>query len=282
MCVASRLGVDEGACLDDDESREREQGHGGGDAGFPAGRDGDARSARGYRDWAPARRRSPAPLREECRHGETRLGPLGGARRCAFAVLYIVAFTTTGIDFDDTDRAVLAHYASSSARAKEVAAFFLIAAAALSLVVFGNGLRTAISRATDRSDPLAALAWAGTTGCAALILAGNALSRATALAAMDDKFVLNPSTRKLFENAGYLLFVSGALAAILLVAAVAIAVFRLRTLSRWVGWVSIVAALLLPLAIVFIGFLVFLVWVLTVSVSLWSHGRAKKATAVTV
>src|SRR5205809_2892030 len=54
---------------------------------------------------------------------------------CAFAVFYVVAFTTTGIDFDDTDRAVLAHYASGSVRAKEVVAFFLIAAAALSLVV---------------------------------------------------------------------------------------------------------------------------------------------------
>jgi hypothetical protein len=86
----------------------------------------------------------------------------------------------------------------------------------------------------------------------------------------------------LFENAGYLLFVSGTLTAILLVAAVAIAVFRRRTLSRWVGWGSVVAALLLPLAIVFIGFLVFLLWVLAVSVSLWSRGRAENATAVTV
>ena len=65
---------------------------------------------------------------------------------CAFAVFYVVAFTTTGIDFDDTDRSVLAHYASGSARAKEVVAFFLIAAAALSLVVFGNGMRTARPR----------------------------------------------------------------------------------------------------------------------------------------
>jgi hypothetical protein len=213
------------------------------------------------------------------RLGWERWGTLGG---CAFAVLYIVAFTTTGIDFDDTDQAVLAHYASSSARAKEVVAFFLIAAAALALVVFGNGLRTAISRGTDRSDPLAALAWAGTTGCAVLILAGDALSRATALAAYDDTFVLNPSTRKLFENAGYLLYVCAAIAGILLVAAIAIAVFQRRTLSRWVGWVSIVAALLLPLAIVFVGFLVFLVWVLAVSVSLWSYGRAEIANTVAV
>lgn len=203
-----------------------------------------------------------------------RWAALGG---WAFGVLYIVAFTTTGIDFDDTDKAVLGHYASSSARDKEVFAFFLIAAAALSLVVFGNGLRTAISKGASHSDSLAALAWAGTTACAALILAGNALSRATAVAAMDETFVLNPSTRKLLENAGYLLFVSGTLAAILLVGAVAIAVFRLRTLSRWVGWFSVVVAPLLTLAIIFIGFLVLLVWVLAVSVALWSHGRSERA-----
>src|SRR6266540_2265005 len=183
MSVASRLCMDEGAA------------------------EAEARRLSGRTRWRrPRRPRLPrlaagaaqesgaAPRRsvDLARLGWERWAALGG---CAFAVLYVVAFTTTGIDFDDTDRAVLAHYASSSARAKEVVAFFLIAAAALSLVVFGNGLRTAISRATDRSDPLAALAWAGTTGCAALILAGNALSRATALAAMDDNFVLNPSTR---------------------------------------------------------------------------------------
>jgi len=206
-----------------------------------------------------------------------RWAALGG---WAFAFLYIVAFTTTGIDFDDTDKAVFGHYASSSARDKEVVAFFLIAAAALALVVFGNGLRTAISKGASQSDSLAALAWAGTTACATLILAGNALSRATAVAAMDDTFVLNPSTRKLFENAGYLLFVSGTLAAILLVGAVAIAVFRLGILSRWVGWLSVVVAPLLTLAIVFVGFLVLLVWLLAVSVALWRQGRSEEAEAV--
>jgi hypothetical protein len=195
-------------------------------------------------------------------------------------VLYIVAFTATGIDFDDTDQNVLAHYASSTARAKEIVAFFLISAAALSLVVFGNGVRTLIARSGDRSEPLTALAWAGTIGCAVLILAGNALSRATAVAALDDKFVLDPNTRKLFENAGYLLYVTAAWVGILLVVSVAIGVFRHRVLPRWVGWSSIVAALLLPLAIVFIGFLVFLVWVLFVTVSLWVHGRAHPGTAV--
>ena len=40
---------------------------------------------------------------------------------------------------------------------------------------------------------LAPLAWAGATGCAVLILAGNALSRATAFTAMDKEFTLDPN-----------------------------------------------------------------------------------------
>jgi len=103
---------------------------------------------------------------------------------------------------------------------------------------------------------------------------------------MDDTFVLNPNTRKLFgklfENAGYLLFVSGTFAAILLVVAVAIAAFRLRALARWVGWLSVVVALLLPLAIIFIGSLVFLIWVVVVSAALGARSRAENAAPATI
>jgi len=98
-----------------------------------------------------------------------------------------------------------------------------------------------------------------------LILAGHALSRATAFSAMDAEFRLEPNTRRLFENAGFLLFVCGALAAILLTAGVAVAALRHNVLPRWIGWSSVVTAVLLPLAIGFVGFLVFLLWVLLVS-----------------
>jgi hypothetical protein len=88
---------------------------------------------------------------------------------------------------------------------------------------------------------------------------------------MDSDFQLNPNTRRLFETAGFLLFASGALAAILLVAAVSVAALRFGLLARWLGWAGFAAAALLPLAIVFIGYLVLAAWVLAVSFTLASR-----------
>jgi uncharacterized membrane protein YdbT with pleckstrin-like domain len=107
-----------------------------------------------------------------------------------------------------------------------------------------------------------------------LTLAGNAVSRAPAFAAMDDEFQLDANTRRLFENAGLLLLASGALAAILLVVAVSVAVLRYGVLPRWLGWAGFPAAALLVLAVSFLGFLVLFVWVLAVSATLWRSRAA--------
>jgi hypothetical protein len=202
---------------------------------------------------------------------------LAGLAGLAFVVLYVAAFAL-GIEVGKSDREILDYYADSGNRAKEVVAFFLIAAAALAFVVFAGALRSLIARAEQETAMLAALTWAGGTACAVLVLAGNAVSRATAFAAMDDEFQLDPNTRRLFENAGYLLFVTGALAAILLVVAVSLAALRHGVVPRWLGWVGFPAAALLTLAIAFVGFLVLAVWVLAVSAAL-AFGRLT-ATAV--
>jgi hypothetical protein len=83
---------------------------------------------------------------------------------------------------------------------------------------------------------------------------------------MDDP--IDPDTRRLLEDAGVLLFASGAIAAILLVVAVAVASLRFGVLPRWLGWMSLVVVPFLPLAIVFVGFVFLWLWVLTVSVVL--------------
>jgi hypothetical protein len=190
-----------------------------------------------------------------------RLAALAGL---SFVVLYVVAFSL-GIEVGDSDREILAYYANSGHRAKEIVAFFLIAGAALALVVFATALRSLVARAEQESAMLAALAWAGGIACAVLVLAGNAVSRATAYTALDDKFRLDPNTRRLFEDTGFLLFASGALAAILLVVAVSLAGLRYGVLPRWLGWAGFPAAALLTLGIVFVGFLVFALWILVVS-----------------
>jgi hypothetical protein len=185
----------------------------------------------------------------------------------AFVVLWFSAFAL-GIEVGASDREILDHYADSGNRAKEAVAFFLIAAAALAFVLFAGALRSLIREAEQETGMLAAVAWAGGTACAALLLAGNAVSRATAFAAMDDEFELDPNTRRLFEDAGLLLLASGTLAAILLVGAVSLAALRHGLLPRWLGWAGFPAAALLPLAIAFVGFLVLALWVIAVSAAL--------------
>jgi hypothetical protein len=197
-----------------------------------------------------------------------RLAALAGF---AFVVVYVAAFAL-GIEVGASDREILDYYTDSGNRAKEVVAFFLIAAAALALLLFASSLRSLIARAEQETAMLATVAWAGGLACAVLVLAGNAVSRATAFAAMSDDFQLDPNTRRLAEDAGFLLFVSGALAAILLVVAVSFAALRHGLLPRWLGWAGFLVAALLPLAIGFIGFLVFLVWVLAVSAALALRG----------
>lgn len=193
-----------------------------------------------------------------------RLAALAGA---AFVLLYVAAFGL-GIEVGASDREILDYYADSGNRAKEVVAFFVIAAAALAFLVFASSLRSAIARAERESGMLAALVLAGGTASAVLVLAGNAVSRATAFAAMSDEFELDPNLRRLAEDAGFLLFVSGALAAIVLVVAVSLAALRHGVLPRWLGWTGFPAAALLTLAIAFVGFLVLALWVLAVSAAI--------------
>jgi hypothetical protein len=160
-----------------------------------------------------------------------RLAALAGV---AFVALYVATFGL-GIEVGASDREILDRYADSGNRAKEVVAFFLIAAGALAFIVFAASLRGLIARAEQESAMLAALTWAGGTACACSYSPATP-SRATAFAAMSDEFQLDPDARRLVEDIGFLLSVSGALAAILLVVAVSLAALRHRLLPRWLGW----------------------------------------------
>jgi hypothetical protein len=190
----------------------------------------------------------------------------GGLAGVAYVVLFLVAFSL-GIEVGPSDREIVDYYADSSHRAREMIAFFLIAGAAVSLVVFTNALRVRIARREERGAPWAALCWGGGITSAALVLVGNSLSRATAFAATGDDFQLDPDTRRLFEDAGLLALASGAIAAMLLVVAVSVAALRFGVLPRWLGWFGLVVAVLLPTAVSFVGFLVLWVWILAVSFS---------------
>lgn len=185
----------------------------------------------------------------------------------AFVVLFVIAFSL-GIEVGPSDREIREHYADAGNRSREAIAFFLIAAGALSFAVFACALRGLIARVEPAPTLLGPLALAGGIACAALLLAGNAVSRSPAFAAMSDEFTLDPDTRRLVEDAGLLLLASGAMAAILLVVAVSLASLRYGLLPRWLAWAGFPAAALLPLAVSFLGFLVLALWVLAAGIAL--------------
>jgi hypothetical protein len=195
-----------------------------------------------------------------------------GLAGIVYVVLWISAFAL-GIEVGQSDREILEYYADSGNRDKETAAFFVISGAALAFVLFASALRSLIAAAEGPPVTLAAIGWAGATAYAALTLAGNAVSRATAFAAMDtDVFELDVNSRRLLEAAGLLLLASGAIAAMLFVVAASIAAVRYRILPRWLGWAGFVLAAAFPLAIGFIGFLALFLWVLAVSVVMVARG----------
>lgn len=199
-----------------------------------------------------------------------------GVAGIAFVLLYVIGFAVGG-EPPDTDAELIARYADSGERAKEFTAFFLIAAAALAFVLFASGARSLLARHEAPPRMLAALGWAGGVACGALVLVGNAVSRATAAAADDDLFTLDPDTQRIFESAGFLLFVSAAFAAILVVVSVSLGALRYGFLPRWLGWTGIVVAFLLPSAFAFVGFLILLAWVLAVGITLAARPAASRA-----
>lgn len=185
----------------------------------------------------------------------------------AYVALYVAAFSL-GIEVGPSDREILEHYGDSAARTKEAVAFFLLAGAALAFFLFTTALRSLIARAEQETAMLATLALVGGTVYGALLLAGNAVSRGPAFAAMDERFGLDPNTRRMVEDIGLLILASGVIAAILLLVAVSLAALRHGLLPRWLAWAGFPAAALLPLAVSFLGFLVLFLWVLAVSVAL--------------
>jgi len=72
-----------------------------------------------------------------------------GIAGIAYVALYVGAFAL-GIEVGPSDREILDYYADSGHRAKEVVAFFFIAAAALSFVLFASALRSLITAAAGQ------------------------------------------------------------------------------------------------------------------------------------
>jgi hypothetical protein len=212
-------------------------------------------------------------------------------RWSALAGVLFVAFFVIGIalsgDTGDTPSKVEAYYADSGNRAKEIAAFFLFAAACLAFVSFLGTLREMLVRAEGGPGTLSALVFGPGIAFVALTLAGVAISRAPAALADTDEFTLDPHTAEMFDAAGYLVLVAGVMVASILVLAASTAALRTGVLPAWLGWAGLVVAVTMLFALFFIPILAFLAWVLAVSlvmiVAAWRvRGPARPPTTTAV
>jgi hypothetical protein len=190
-------------------------------------------------------------------------------RWSALAEVLFVALLVIGVAMSsgagDTPSEIETYYADSGNRAKEVAAFFLIAAAGLAFLSFLGTLREMLVRAEGGPGTLSALVFGPGLVFVALLLAGNAISRAPAALAEQDDFTLDPSTAEMLNAAGYLAIAGGVMAASILVLSASTAVLRTGVLPAWLGWSGLVIAVAMLFSIYFVPILAFLAWTLAVS-----------------
>jgi hypothetical protein len=194
-----------------------------------------------------------------------------------FVALLVVGVAMSG-DAGDTPSKIEAYYADSGNRAKEIAAFFVIAGAGLAFLSFLGTVREMLVRAEEGPGTLSALVFGPGIAFVALLLTGNAISRAPAALAEQDEFTLDPNTAEMLDAAGYLAIVAGVMVASVLVLSASTAALRTGILPSWLGWAGLVIGVAMLLAIFFIPILAFLAWVLAVSlVMIVSASRVRGA-----
>jgi hypothetical protein len=184
-----------------------------------------------------------------------------------FVVFLVVGIAMSG-DTGDTPDKIQSYYAESGNRAKEIAAFFLITGAGLAFLAFLGTLRELLVRAEGGPGTLSALVFGPGIAFVALLVTGNAISRAPAAVAEQDQFTLDANTAEMLDAAGYLTIVGGIMLASVLVLAASTAALRTGALPAWLGWAGLIVAVAMLFAIFFFPILAFLAWVLAVSLVL--------------
>jgi hypothetical protein len=188
-----------------------------------------------------------------------------------FVALWLVAFAVTdgSPDSGDSDAKIVAYYADSGHRARDIVGLFLILAASILFLWFLASLRSRLARAEGRAGALTAAAFGAGLVSSVLWFVAIAVFVAPSFARADTgKFQLDPDTFRLLNDLGYTLWFGGTTVAAVTVVATAVLSRRTGLLPQWLTWLSFAVAATLLVAFLFIPILVFLGWVLVVSLVL--------------
>ena len=201
-------------------------------------------------------------------NGWARWWPVSGL---AFVALWVVCgwITDSTPDTGDDDAKIATYFTKNSHQTEGWVGFLVVLAASLLFIWFLAKLRERMLKAEGGTGTLSAMAYGAGIGGVALWLVASGLVAAAAVSADDTtKFVLDPNTYRILNNAAYLIWASGSTIVLITVAATAAIARRSGLLPKWLAWLSFVVAASMLVSIFFIPFLVFLGWVLVVSVTL--------------
>ena len=200
---------------------------------------------------------------------------LSGIAFVALAVAAAIVFQP--VDPSKGDAAILAHYASTSAKAREWIGGALILLAVPPLLWFVSALRSRLGGGRYGN-----LAFAGGALTATFALAGFALMMSPTVAASwaTDAFHAQPNTIRVILFAGQFLVMGGAAAGgFVLVLATSPAARRTGVLPHWlvVGGYAVAPLVLLAVPLYGITLALLLAWIVAASASLAGAGRPGRA-----
>ena len=198
-----------------------------------------------------------------------RWAPLSGIISVALWIAALSIMLGSGVDTKESDSKILAYYRDDGHLSNQILGFFLILGACMFFVWFLSVLRGRIARAEGGGGTLTALAFGSglvTTGL--WVVAAGLWAVVADTLQETDRFVLDPNSYRLVGGLGYMIFVAGAMIALVLVAATSLAAVKTGFLPKWLGWVGFVVAASLVVSFAFVPFFALLGWVLVVSVVL--------------
>src|SRR2546423_920219 len=192
-----------------------------------------------------------------------RWGPLAGALG---VICFIVAIVMYGTGPGDNDTEIVDYFSKGSNQTKYIVAFYFFLAAFFLMLAFLTSLRAVLIEAEGAPGRLTALAWGGGAARAVPPRAPTAFSAAPAITAKDsDKFKLDPNTYRFINDTGYVFFVTGVMAAVLMVFATSVIALRTGVFPRWFAWIGFLVAITLVVAFFFVPVFILWGWILVAS-----------------
>lgn len=212
-----------------------------------------------------------------------RLAPCSGIAFVALAVAGVLVIRQA--DQNGTDAKILAHYASSGAKAREWVGAALLALSVPFFLWFVALLRSRLAEVEEGTARLANAAFGAAAVFAALVVVGDAIMLSPAVAVAwtpHHRYRVDPNTVRTLLYAGQFAILGGAsVGASVVTFASSLVARRTALLPRGLAWTGLVVGPALVLSIPFYGLpvVLFLLWTLATSVVLLRRATQPAADA---